>query len=87
MREKEWRWIRLEEEEELNLYAGVEDECLGSVFLVEGFPRQCWGSNGTCCGCLPMVGLIFLVKQLNLKGEVVGGEKQSNKTMYVWSFH
>jgi hypothetical protein len=75
MREKKGWWIRIEKEEELNSYVGVNDKCLGSIFLVERFPRQREGANGTCGGGLPMVGLIFLFEQFNLKSKVVCGEK------------
>jgi hypothetical protein len=74
--------IRLEEKKELNSYASVNDECLRSIFLVEGFPRQCGGGDGTCGGGLPMVGLILFFKHLNLESKVIGGEKESDELMY-----
>ena len=74
--------IRFEEKEELNSYASVNDECLRSIFLVKRFPRQCGGANGTCSRGLPMVGFIFFFKKFNLKGKVVGSEKESDELMY-----
>jgi hypothetical protein len=62
-----------------DLDAGINGECLRSVFLVERLPGNDRAGDGTGFGGPGMVRLVLVVKELDLKGGIIRRQEKGNE--------
>lgn len=69
----------LEPDHEFNAETRVDDERLGRVVLIEGLPGEGRRRKGDTIVVAWMVLFIFVLEELHLKREIIGGEEKCDE--------